>query len=337
MNDRLRALCFSLTLVLAACGGGGGGGGGGTTISTAPTANFAFVCTDLSCTFTSTSTNQVVNDTIVAYSWSFGDSTAAVTTQNPQHVFAAAGTYNVTLQVTDLIGATSSVMRAVTVTAAPTPAAPHTNFTVSCVSLDCTFTDTTTFDPGSNRASTLWDFGDGTTSAAASPTHAYSATTVATFTARLTVTDQNGKASTATQTVRVAPQATSLTCESGNCVMALTQPSRVSVTLVSHSCAAQGSRVVVTAPVNETVFTDGCIAPVGTPVFINGGSTFATGTTVEVAILSGILPTSTIAFKPTIRLSGDAANGWTLVFDDGYGGPGEPDFNDLVILVRAVP
>ena len=54
-------------------------------------------------------------------------------------------------------------------------------------------------------------------------------------------------------------------------------------------------------------------------------------------MLSGTLPDSTIVFNPALRVSGDFAQGWTLVFDDGYGGPGEPDFNDLVILVKATP
>ena len=26
-----------------------------------------------------------------------------------------------------------------------------------------------------------------------------------------------------------------------------------------------------------------------------------------------------------------------VTFDDGYGGPGEPDFNDLVIVIKATP
>ena len=57
----------------------------------------------------------------------------------------------------------------------------------------------------------------------------------------------------------------------------------------------------------------------------------------QVAVLSGSVPGSPLVFPPTIRVTGDFASGWTLTFDDGFGGPGEPDFNDLVILVKAAP
>ena len=40
----------------------------------------------------------------VSYSWDFGDGTAAVTDENPQHVYADAGTYTVSLTVTNEIG-----------------------------------------------------------------------------------------------------------------------------------------------------------------------------------------------------------------------------------------
>ena len=43
------------------------------------------------------------------------------------------------------------------------------------------------------------------------------------------------------------------------------------------------------------------------------------------------------ATAPQLRVTGNFANGWTLEFDDGFVGPGEPDFNDLVITVKATP
>jgi hypothetical protein len=54
-------------------------------------------------------------------------------------------------------------------------------------------------------------------------------------------------------------------------------------------------------------------------------------------VLTGTLPDTSLVFTPSLRVSGDFASGWTLTFDDGYGGPGEPDFNDLVILLKATP
>ena len=92
----------------------GGGGGGGDT-NTPPVASFTFSCTDLSCTFTDTSTDD---GTITAWSWDFGDN-AASTEENPSYTYAAAGTYTVSLTVTDSHGATNESWQDVTVTAPP--------------------------------------------------------------------------------------------------------------------------------------------------------------------------------------------------------------------------
>jgi hypothetical protein len=94
---------------------------------------------------------------------------------------------------------------------------------------------------------------------------------------------------------------------------------------------------VITSPVTQTVFGDGCFDPLGVGVAVNGGSTFAAGTVLQVEVRSGTVANSSLVFPPTIRVTGDFASGWTLTFDDGYGGPGEPDFNDLVILIKAAP
>jgi len=340
MSYSLRGLGLLLVVgSLSACGGGGGGGGGSSpAVNQAPTANFAFSCADLVCTFTSNSTDQDVGDAVVSQSWTFGDGTTAVTAPAPVHAFAAAGGYDVNLVVADRSGASSNIVRRVTVTAPAAPAAPHANFSVSCVSLDCTFTDTTTYDPGSTFQSRLWAFGDSATLAGTNPAlHSYAATTLTTFTAKLTITDMAGKTSTSIQSVLAAPPATSLNCVGGNCVLNLTQASRVSAGLVSHSCTAQGNRVIITAPVQQVIFADGCVDPVGSAVQLNGGALFAANTQLQIAVLSGTVPSTSLAFPPAIRLTGDFANGWTLTFDDGFGGPGEPDFNDLVIFIKATP
>ena len=61
--------------------------------------------------FTSTSTDD---GSVTAWAWDFGDGgTSAVA--NPQHTYAAAGTYNVTLTTTDNLGATGWVTQQVTV------------------------------------------------------------------------------------------------------------------------------------------------------------------------------------------------------------------------------
>ena len=117
----------------------------------------------------------------------------------------------------------------------------------------------------------------------------------------------------------------------------LAQASTVTATLVSHSCSAHGNEVVLTSPITQSIFADGCYDTVGSAVPINGGNTFAVNTTLQVAVRSGLSGSTGLVFPPSIRVTGNFANGWTLAFDDGYGGAGEPDFNDLIIVIKATP
>jgi len=336
MHTWLRALSLSLVVALSACGGGGSSS---STAKTPPTANFAFSCVDLACNFVNTSTSQDPTDSLIAYTWTFGDGSATASTVDAAHTYAAASTYTVSMLVIDSQGLRSTATRTITVTAPPAIAGPHASFTVSCISLDCTFTDTSTYDTGSVAQSRLWDFGDTVTLATTNPvTHTYPLTPQpTTYTARLTVTDAAGNSSTNVQNVLVAPPATTASCVSASCSLILTQAARVTVTLVSHSCLAKHDTVLVTAPVAQTLFSNGCVDTTGVPVSIGGGTLFPAGTALQLSVLSGTLSTTTIAFPPAIRLSGDFTQGWTLIFDDGYGGPAEPDFNDLVLLVKATP
>lgn len=79
-----------------------------------PVASFTVSTADLTATFTDTSTDS--DGTIASRAWSFGDGTAG--SGSPvSHTYGAAGTYRVTLTVTDNGGASASTARDVTVTA----------------------------------------------------------------------------------------------------------------------------------------------------------------------------------------------------------------------------
>ena len=88
-------------------------------INASPVAAFTFSCAGLTCTFTDASTDA--DGTIASRGWSFGDGNTS-TAANPQHTYAAGGSFTVTLTVTDNGGATGTTSRVVSVTDPNAPA-----------------------------------------------------------------------------------------------------------------------------------------------------------------------------------------------------------------------
>jgi PKD repeat protein len=78
-----------------------------------PVADFTYTTTDLTVDFTDTSTDS--DGSIVSWSWEFGDE-VTTSAQNPSHAYSAAGTYTVSLTVTDDNGGTDSTSQIVTIT-----------------------------------------------------------------------------------------------------------------------------------------------------------------------------------------------------------------------------
>ncbi len=85
---------------------------GGTPTNTPPVANFSWATNALVVNFTDSSTDS--NGTIASRSWNFGDSTTSTAT-NPSKTYSVAGTYSVTLTVTDNGGATNTKTQSVVV------------------------------------------------------------------------------------------------------------------------------------------------------------------------------------------------------------------------------
>jgi PKD repeat protein len=137
--------------------------------------------------------------TVAAYSWSFGDGSQA-TGVSPTHVYAA-GTYTVSLTVTDSVGLPSAVKTSsITVLDQPPTAsftAPHGHAGQSLA-----FSGSGN-DPDEGIAHYAWSFGDGSTAAGASAHHTF--THAGTFTLKLTVTDASGRSGSITHSVTITP------------------------------------------------------------------------------------------------------------------------------------
>jgi PKD repeat protein len=82
--------------------------------NTPPTASFTASCTNRDCTVDASASTDG-DGTITGYAWDYGDSTTG--TGNPAtHSYATAGTYTITLTVTDNAGGTNTTTRPVTAT-----------------------------------------------------------------------------------------------------------------------------------------------------------------------------------------------------------------------------
>ena len=174
------------------------------TVYSPPLLRFESQCDGLSCTFmgsaseggdTQSSSNggKSAGDGM-AFEWALGDG-ATLSGDSVGHEYAAGGSYEVRLTVTDAEGQTGSVSDTVSVNEPPTA-----DFTVSCSALACTFTGTATDDDGID--SYAWTMGDGTSLAGESVSHEYAAD--GSYEVVLAVTDTGGLSATARKTVAVS-------------------------------------------------------------------------------------------------------------------------------------
>ena len=155
----------------------------------APVANFTFAVNGLQALFTDASTGAVAS-----WHWQFGDNSTDSTDKNPQHVYAAAGTYVVTLTVSNL-GGQSNKSQFVSVTVGSAPVAAF-EFTVNGNQVN--FVDKSTGGP----TSWSWSFGDGSAiSTQQNPIHTYAA--AGAYTVSLNAKNAAGETST-TKVVTIA-------------------------------------------------------------------------------------------------------------------------------------
>ncbi len=135
----------------------------------------------LSVNFSESSVGSIVN-----WEWDFGDGFTS-TEQNPSHTYSMAGTFTVSLTVSDLFG---SVTETKTDYITVTSMAPMAEFEGTPISgnapLEVSFSDLSVGSPDA----WLWDFGDGNSSTEQNPVHTYILS--GSYTVSLTVSDPIG-------------------------------------------------------------------------------------------------------------------------------------------------
>ncbi len=145
------------------------------------------------------------------WAWSFGDQSTS-TLQDPSHTYSSAGSFTVSLTVTDSTGATAQASTTIVVGAPSGVLSVNAQATPNPATAGATIDFTANVQGGSGSYIYSWHFGDGSLSSLAAPTHAYSA--VGNYTVVLFVNDSQGAQGRTSFTVSVgaatsAPASTS--------------------------------------------------------------------------------------------------------------------------------
>ena len=158
-----------------------------------PIANFNYLQQNRRLIIDFKDTSLDADGVITSWNWNFGDNSTD-TVQNPSHIYALAGIYEVTLTVTDNGGKSNSITTKVTVNPLVNQPPVISNITGTQTSfkpLVGTFSETSS-DPDGFITQWDWNFGDGqvfstTNIALKNPAHTYKLP--GTYTVSLTVTD----------------------------------------------------------------------------------------------------------------------------------------------------
>lgn len=308
-----------------------GTGGGSGNISPSARANGPYSGTAGVPVSFSSSGSSDPDGTIAAYSWSFGDGGTS-TLANPTHSYTASGGYTAALTVTDNQGAQGSSQANVTITGgsgnqAPVAVAggPYTGQAGVAIG----FSSSGSSDPDGSIASYSWSFGDGGTSALASPAHTYTA--AGSYTAILTVTDKQGATAGAQAAVTVTPTSTTpfvWTSNFGGLESGLnTYPLTITLNLAQDISQTAGPEALGSFAVDSLTW-DPAVVQYFSLTFGSGGGSFNTTDAVggckcklifsgapSSGSNSGVVPIATVRFRP----AAGAASGSTTTTKTGLG------------------
>ena len=167
------------------------------------TANFTnpapLVCIGSPVAMTNTTATDGINN-LTQVTWSMGNGVRITSTDNPfSYTYPVAGTYTIRLIVRDAAGCADSIQRTNIVRVLDPKARFRVIDTPSCPGAVLTFQNQST---GTATPSYVWDFGDGATSTATSPTHSYADT--GRFAVKLLLTEAIGCRDSLTYNVRIS-------------------------------------------------------------------------------------------------------------------------------------
>ena len=148
------------------------------------------------------------NNPIASYSWNFGDG-ATGSGRTATHSYNVAGTYAVTLTITDQYNRSASTTQTLDVAGGTAPTASFlTSPSAPLVGDNVNFNASASV-PASGRTirTYAWDFGDGTLKTTTGPTTTHDFVTAGVFTVTLLVTDDAGRQGVATASVTVSSDA----------------------------------------------------------------------------------------------------------------------------------
>jgi len=148
--------------------------------------------------FTDTITTNIPS--VASYNWNFGDGTATSSLQNPVHSYANAGTFTVTLTITDVNGCSNAISHQVTIGEAPVSMFSYAS---TCQSSPTLFTDQSYAPNNGTIVSWHWSFGvtPADTSNLQNPEFTYSLPGI--YTVTLTTTSSTGCTDTKSQPVQI--------------------------------------------------------------------------------------------------------------------------------------
>ena len=167
-----------------------------------PTADFNYIIDNLDVVFTDQSIDADGN--IVSWQWDFGDGGNS-TEQNPAHSYIA-GSYTVTLTVTDNDGQLDSESKTISVSTEPSiNEPPVAMFTYLCTGLTCDF-DASSSSDDTALSDHAWSLGDGFLATGQVAQHTYASQ--GRYSVMLTVTDSDNTTAEVSSSIRIKNRGT---------------------------------------------------------------------------------------------------------------------------------